>query len=259
MRVQRRWKEHARGDISCISKALRKYGVDAFDFDVIDETDEDHVQELEVAYIQAYNSVAPNGYNLLEAGAGNCGHHPETRAKMSRAARGRRATAETKSKMSVAQKGRVVTELTRQKVSRANLDSINPTARAVARYDRQGTYVRSFTSSWKAADRDRSLAQRITKACTGGRLVKDHQYRFDIGRPAALPPHRHANLRRRKVLQLREGALVDTHDSIAEAAEKIGVKGCSISAVLCGRAPSCRGCSWKYADGGVPAKRTRKV
>ena len=56
--------------------AIRKYGIDNFDFEVlrtIDTEDWSIVNTLESNYIKEYNSIAPNGYNLQAQGVTNPG------------------------------------------------------------------------------------------------------------------------------------------------------------------------------------------
>lgn len=57
-------------DSSCLHKAMNKYGINSFTIEVIEEFSEDEKdwQELEKFYIQQYNSLVPNGYNILIGG-----------------------------------------------------------------------------------------------------------------------------------------------------------------------------------------------
>lgn len=60
-----RWAGHIRGQGSLlVFQAIKKYGLDRFTFEVIAE---DSV-ENEDSYIQEYNTIIPNGYNLCEGG-----------------------------------------------------------------------------------------------------------------------------------------------------------------------------------------------
>ncbi len=66
---RRRWSEHkkdGRKTGKCIiSNALRKYGADAFTFEVIETLTDPHVlAEREAFWIGHYNTLSPNGYNL---------------------------------------------------------------------------------------------------------------------------------------------------------------------------------------------------
>ena len=56
--------------------AMRKYGVDNFDIEVleiINTEDWEKVNTLESEYIKKYNTLAPNGYNLKAQGCANPG------------------------------------------------------------------------------------------------------------------------------------------------------------------------------------------
>jgi len=62
-----RWKQHIDGhNDSYISRAIKKYGLSNFEFEVVDYTeDEQKLCELEYKWIKKLNSLAPVGYNLV--------------------------------------------------------------------------------------------------------------------------------------------------------------------------------------------------
>lgn len=69
--IEKRYQQHIRS----ISKsklpfhmALAKYGIDNFDFEVLVECSKDELNDKEKYYIQQYNSLVPNGYNLQQGG-----------------------------------------------------------------------------------------------------------------------------------------------------------------------------------------------
>lgn len=71
-----RWKDHVTGyhPNSAIHKAIVKYGVTNFSFEVLEiNVDEDSLNEWEMYYIKLYNSKSPNGYNLTDGGDGGLG------------------------------------------------------------------------------------------------------------------------------------------------------------------------------------------
>ena len=57
-------------DTSYLHKAIRKYGKEHFKISLIESFNEEEKdwKELEKYYIKRYNSVVPNGYNILEGG-----------------------------------------------------------------------------------------------------------------------------------------------------------------------------------------------
>lgn len=88
--------------------ALRKYGIDNFKWEVIDQClFPDILLELEKHYIKEFNSKIPHGYNLTDGGEGTCGHvvSPEARKKISIANKGYHHSIEAKIKISLALKG----------------------------------------------------------------------------------------------------------------------------------------------------------
>lgn len=72
--VDRRWWEHLnnvrKGKKHPLYDAIRKYGVDAFNFEVIDTVAEQEVNQREIELIKENNTMYPAGYNLAEGGTG---------------------------------------------------------------------------------------------------------------------------------------------------------------------------------------------
>ena len=72
--IERRWTEHrtrvnyARNDNLPLYRAFRKYGIENFSFEVIEQCNVEKLNEKEKKYIQLYNSFAPNGYNATLGG-----------------------------------------------------------------------------------------------------------------------------------------------------------------------------------------------
>lgn len=92
-------------------KALKKYGVDNFDWETLHECNTiDELNRLEIFYIKHYNTFG-NGYNL-NSGGSNALHSDETKQKIAKAnignqrALGYHHSEETKREMSRTRKGR---------------------------------------------------------------------------------------------------------------------------------------------------------
>lgn len=68
--IERRWQEHlAPSANSIIATAIKKYGKENFTFEILEEISQEELSlldELEMLYIQQYNSIVPNGYNVTD-------------------------------------------------------------------------------------------------------------------------------------------------------------------------------------------------
>ena len=70
--IERRWMEHCLPSThSLIGKAIQKYGKENFSFQVIEECSVELLDEKEEYYISHYNSIVPNGYNIMDWVNGN--------------------------------------------------------------------------------------------------------------------------------------------------------------------------------------------
>lgn len=65
--IERRWMEHCRPSAnSQIAQAIKKFGKDNFEFKILEECSIQELDEKEIYYIQKYNTINPNGYNVAE-------------------------------------------------------------------------------------------------------------------------------------------------------------------------------------------------
>lgn len=83
---KQRTQEHLRRSTTYFGKALKKYGIDNFDYQIIDTADtQEELNEKEIYWISKLNSLIPNGYNLCKGGRTSFGYHhtEETKKKIS--------------------------------------------------------------------------------------------------------------------------------------------------------------------------------
>lgn len=108
--VQTRWSHHLyesrSGSTFPIHSAIRKYGEENFQIEVIEniseEQDYDYLKEREKYWIKQFDSYNRNkGYNLTLGGDGTFGrfHSEETKEKIRQKALGRKVSKETKNRM----------------------------------------------------------------------------------------------------------------------------------------------------------------
>ena len=111
--VDYRIKSHFKGTGKTpIKKVISKYGRICFRTEILEICSEETLDDRECHWIDALDCIVPNGYNLM-AGGSHGTHNKITRAKLSKAHKGRRAwnkgkkaPLEVRKKMSQAQKGK---------------------------------------------------------------------------------------------------------------------------------------------------------
>ncbi len=102
-------------------RSLRKYGVEGFDYEILEETD--NLSERETFWIKYYNTTWPTGYNQMES---NTVITDEMRQKISKSQKLRHANMTPKQKKqralnaALAMTGKKQTALQKQKVREAN-------------------------------------------------------------------------------------------------------------------------------------------
>ena len=65
--IQRRWAVHRRImniKNTLLYQAMREFGIDNFSFEVIEECELINLNDKEKYYIDKYNTMNPNGYNI---------------------------------------------------------------------------------------------------------------------------------------------------------------------------------------------------
>ena len=81
--IYKRWKGHLKKNSNCryLKRALEKYGKENFKFDIICVCFDEDCNKYEQEYMDKYDTIVPNGYNLRKAG--NSGsHNEETKIKI---------------------------------------------------------------------------------------------------------------------------------------------------------------------------------
>lgn len=126
--LNERMRKHVSEHNTYFDKAIDKYGIDAFDVEVIDQADtKEELYEKEIFYISKYNCIKPNGYNLCIGGKTTKGFHHSDASKQK--------MSEAKSKMYIGEGnpfyGKTHTDNAKAKISESKKYDKNCTARKV--------------------------------------------------------------------------------------------------------------------------------
>ena len=174
--VEARWKDHLKKGSNCryLKSAINKYGVDNFEFKLVCITFDNQLDDMEIKYIEQYNSLVPNGYNLRLGG--NSGrHNAETKQKISDTLKKNFANGLVHSRH---QLGRPHDEATKQKISESlkghklSQETINKRILSrriynIIQLDIDGNRLNSFDSCKEASEYIGTTISSICKCCNG--------------------------------------------------------------------------------------------
>jgi group I intron endonuclease len=204
--VETRWRQHKRCEKNTIGRyllaAYKKYGIEAFRFQVICICFDKDCNKFEEDYIKKFDTLAPNGYNL-QAGGKNSRQHPETIRKRVDKLKGRKygpPSDATKKKISDSHQGiknpnfgKKITDDRRAKLSEAmkNIweerrnngtfeECVNKTKqhlpsknglisnkKRVGKYDDTGKLIEEYESTTQAGLKNNIHHTVISKVCRG--------------------------------------------------------------------------------------------
>jgi len=152
--LERRWKGHLKKGSNCryLKSAINKYGVDNFVFKLVCITFDNQLDDMEIQYIEKYNCLAPNGYNLRLGG--NSGkHHVETKQKIAE-------TLKTKHK-----NGLIRSIMTQESINKLIITLKNKRKNKIIQFDIEGNRLNSFDSCKEAADYVGISRTSISRCC----------------------------------------------------------------------------------------------
>ena len=151
-----RWKNHLKKSSNCryLKSAFKKYGVDNFEFQLVCITFDNCLDDMEIKYIERYNCLVPNGYNLRLGG--NSGRHNE----------------ETKRKIRETLKKKYENEeisriRTQDSINKLIITLRNKRNKKIIQYDIQGNRLNSFDSCKEASEYIGISRSNISRCCNG--------------------------------------------------------------------------------------------
>lgn len=175
--VEARWKDHLKKGSNCryLKSAINKYGVDNFDFKLVCITFDNQLDDMEIKYIEQYNSLVPNGYNLRLGG--NSGrHNAETKQKISESLKNRYKNGLIC--LNNHRLGKPLSEITKKKISESlkgqhrsqetiNKWIISRRKNKTIQFDMEGNRLNSFNSCKEAAEYIGTSKSSICNCCNG--------------------------------------------------------------------------------------------
>jgi group I intron endonuclease len=169
--LEDRWRQHKKIGSNCryLKRAFNKYGIDNFEFKLICICFDEDLDKYEIQYMEQYNSMVPNGYNLRKGG--NSGkHHEETKKKISETLKDRTDIFRPKTNYRL---GKYHSEETKRKIS----DALKCRTKYyiknknINQYDLNNILVNSF-NSFSDASRETNISRHsISKVCNNKQKI----------------------------------------------------------------------------------------
>jgi group I intron endonuclease len=174
--LNERWRQHKKTKTNCryLKAALNKYGIENFDFKLICIGFDSNLNDLEIFYINKFNSIAPNGYNLRSGGNNGGKHNEETKRKISETLKKTLSITKRENKL-----GKAHTEETKLKISNSNkgkkhkIETIEKcrmkTKHTVLQLDMSENIINVFFNTVEAAKALGTTKNNICMVCNGKR------------------------------------------------------------------------------------------
>jgi group I intron endonuclease len=241
---EKRWNRHIqmlKRNAGCpaLKEAMKKYGVDKFKFEVIIICFDEDLDAYEREYIQKYNSMVPNGYNILPGG--KCGggfkgkkHREESIKKMANGLK----------KFREANPDHFETYRKRHKEAMSKID-LSSRLRNSEKYQKAKEEGRLGSRSHKDGKQSEETKQKISKSVA--KYFKEN----GPNRISNIEKHRNAMAKAsgNPVIQYtKDMTFVAQYISIRDAGRLSGVTDSNIRQVLKGHTKTAGGYIWKYVD-----------
>ena len=273
--IYKRWEEHKKeskektGNIfhDALYSSLKD-----FDWEIIEEVSKGNLNEREKFWIQYYNSIYPNGYNMTPGGTGGCleekkkpvyqydleGNFLKEYESASEAGRQAGLDCSSISKACRKKKGCSGNFQWRYKEDMPNKDNITKyiceydhNSIKVKQFDLDGNFIAIYNSISEAARAlgiKKSSVSSINKVCKGKvNSAYNYQWRYDYDTKPVGKILKPSSNKKKKVGQYTlSDDLIKIYESGREASRQTGVAQASISGVCLGKQKTAGGYHWKY-------------
>lgn len=247
---------------SLLYRAIRKYGINNFSFEMIEECDTNELDDKEIKWIKKYNAYCnwpnSNGYNMTIGGQGNRKITPEQVLE---------EWNNGLSKQEIVKKFSLSTTTVKFYLRTCNIStkeilerSVRNKSKPVSQYSLKGEYLQSYPSISEAVrsihDRKASTSG-ICEACSNNHsntTAYGYIWKYtDDSTPIEELVKRATNVIHHKDRAINQytldGKYVKTFLTIKDAADSCGIKSASAITNVCnGRAKTSGGYIWKYAE-----------
>ena len=234
---------------TALHRAIRKYGVENFAFDVVEECQQDALQEREIYWIKYYNSFG-NGYNMTSGGEGV----PAIDVERVRQLWDKGMSIDDISAEINCNKHTAIRVLesypsynNEESYRRGRINSIKKQCKPICQYDKDGNLIKKYNSVTEAANETHIRRNNISAALIGRQLsAGGYQWTYyDNDVPSVY--NAQSTNEKKPVLQFDlQGNFIAEYDSMSEAANAVGLMSVkSISNCCAGKSHTAAQYKWQ--------------
>ena len=238
---------------TAIHRAIRKYGVENFSFDIIEECDQNELREREIYWINYYNSFG-NGYNLTTGGEGV----PTVNIKQVQDLWDEGLSIEEIATTMNCQKHTAIRILesyekysNEESYKRGRKNASAKMSRPVVQYDKNGVLVEEYSSAAYAEQQTGIKARDIRCAALGHQAsAGGYQWIYEGDSPPGVYNAKSSN-DKKPVLQFDlQGNFIAEYSSASEAQRAVGLKNVNSITRCCeNHQHTAAGYCWKWKFG----------
>lgn len=237
---------------TAIHRAIRKYGLENFSFEVIEECSRKDLSDREKYWIKFYNSFG-NGYNLTFGGEGVPTVNENQIIKLwdnglSIGEIFEKTKYNKHTIINVLQNYQGYSQ--KESNRRGRLVAFKNRIRPVIQYDYNGTFIKEYSST-KEASEINGINENLIRACLSGNQKSagfyQWRYKFDNA-PSKYEPK--TTNKKKAILQFdTDGNLIAEHCSVVDAAKSVGLLNPTSIIVSCkSQTRTAAGYIWRYKD-----------
>lgn len=259
--IYSRWRQHQRyviNDGSYFHKALIKYGINNFNWEIIESCSENELNEKEEQWINKYNSLVPNGYNIKLGGLQSKTYLAKQVNKYSldgkllatfiSATEAANSIQCAPAQISIACN---TSGYCHGFIWRYDIDKEAKTYKVknILQFDLEGNYINSYYSAREAAFVNNLFETNIRSACKINSKIKscgNYQWRYlsDLENYPVVPI---INKRAKAVIQYdNNNNFIAEYSTITEASKKTGTQAMSIIKACKKQIKQAGGYHWEY-------------
>ena len=248
---------------------LREYGLENFSYEILEEFDvfnQEQLNELECYYIEKYNSMRPNGYNMVPGGSNGAGLAKSKSVYQfdlfgnfiqefySAHEASRQTNIDYSSICSCCRKEKLNTKNFQWSYDKedASIKDIHTQViyrdRRVLQYDKNGNIIQIYSTLSEAAAASGVAKSTISNVCRGiGKSGGGFIWRYeDIDNPNE---NKTSRTNKKVVIQFdKAGNYIAEFESVSVAAQSTGINLGNISQVCMNKRKTAGGYIWKYKE-----------